>query len=67
MINCRCCHNCEERHQNCHSDCDEYKSFRASKDAENAKIREEKHREELVTAYVVGEIEKKKKKRKGKL
>ena len=67
VVNCRCCHNCAERRQNCHAECDEYQSFRAKKDAENAKIREAKCVEEMMTSYFVTEIEKKKRKRRGKL
>ena len=67
VVNCRCCHNCAERRQNCHAECDEYKSFRAKKDAENAKIRAEKYKGESAAAYTIDMIRKKRRKKHGKL
>ena len=34
------CHECQERHDLCHSDCEKYLSFRSKKDLENSLRRE---------------------------
>lgn len=44
MAECKC-KNCGERHINCHSTCESYKSFRKEQDVQNEKIRKSKERE----------------------
>lgn len=41
------CKDCEDRHRNCHSDCNEYKAYQAENLRRNEKIR----REKLVVCY----------------
>ena len=67
MLECKSCHKCEKRYPACHSTCYKYKIFRRLKDAENAKIRAEREREDRITTYIISEVEKNKRRRKGKL
>ena len=67
MIECECCHNCQKRYSRCHSICGDYKKFRLAKDAENAKIRAEKEREDQIISHFIAKVEKYKRRRKGKL
>lgn len=65
MLECKCCYQCEDRQPKCHSTCAEYKSFRKTKDIENARVASEKEREKRFADYLYGSIEKKKKRRRG--
>ena len=67
MLECKCCHNCEKRQYKCHYTCGEYKSFRQAKDAENAMIMAEKDREDRIVSHFIANVEKYKRRRKGKL
>ena len=46
------CHNCEERHEKCHSNCERYKEFRTALDAVNAERIEQFKRKHEVTSYI---------------
>ena len=65
MVDSTCCYKCEKRHPKCHGECDEYLSFRKAKDAQNAKIRAEREREERITTYIISNIDRKKKRKRG--
>lgn len=37
------CKGCRDRHQDCHSECEKYKEYRADLDLKNARSKEERH------------------------
>ena len=47
------CKGCDHRHMNCHSTCEDYKSFRKSKDEENERIRKAKEHEAMMDAFEI--------------
>ena len=47
----KCCKNCPDRHENCHSVCDRYKSERVELDKLNAKMHEEKRKNNLIMSH----------------
>lgn len=51
MSKIKCCKGCEERHPNCWSECEKYIEARKKLDEENAKIREEKSKLNLMDEY----------------
>lgn len=61
MTNCNCCKDCTNRHYKCHCTCEEYKAFRAKRDAENAKIHSEKNKDQFFIEHKKKIWEKRKK------
>ena len=47
------CKGCDKRHVNCHSTCEDYKSFRTAKDEENEKVRKMKEHEAMLDDFEI--------------
>ena len=54
----KCCKNCEKRHKNCHSDCEQYKKESEETTKENRWLQKEKERD-YINSYEFDKVDEK--------
>ena len=58
-----CCLNCEERHKNCHSECEKYIEWKRERDIKQTEIRANKTKYWETDGFKVKQIEKTRKRK----
>lgn len=58
------CLNCDDRHLNCHSQCEHYKNFKQRIEDKKTKIKIQKEKDEMLTSASIAGIKRMKRSRK---
>ena len=56
------CQDCMDRHLNCHSECEKYKTWKADLEDKRSKVKKERNKEAAMNEYKIKRVLKSKKK-----